>query len=373
MILIVGAGLSAATIAERYASQMNKKVLIIEKRDHIAGNCYDYIDQDTNIRVNKYGAHLFHTNSEKVWNYIKHFATWIRWEHTVLSKVGSDFVNIPVNMTTINRVCNENLQDLSDMDEWLHKNQIRYDTITNSEEMAMSRVGKILYETMFKPYTIKQWNKDPCDLDASVLARIPLHKSFDTRYFNDKYQYLPKEGYTGLVMNMLNHPNINVLLNTDFFEWTKHNKLDNFEKIFYTGPIDLYFNDIYGKLEYRSIDFYVEKKYNTMYYQPTSVVNYPELDVSFTRIVEYKHFLHQYSPHTIIVSETTNDVGEPYYPVPTDKNQKLYLKYQELAQREEITSNVIFVGRLANYKYFNMDQAIENALNVFDKYNHIPI
>ena len=366
MILIIGAGLSAATIAERYATQLNKKVLVIDKRDHIAGNCYDYIDEDTGIRMNKYGAHLFHTNNERVWKYIKQFATWKRWEHTVFSKVDLEYVPVPVNITTINRLCNENIQNISDMDEWLEKNQVKYETIANSEEMAISRVGTILYDKMFKPYTIKQWDKDPHELDASVLARIPLRKSFDTRYFNDKYQYLPEEGYTGLVKNMLTHPNIRVLLNTDYFEWKKHNDLGIYDKIYYTGPIDLYFNDIYGKLEYRSIDFHIEKKYNTGYYQPNSVVNYPGLDVSFTRIVEYKHFLHQESPHTVIVSETTNNSGEPYYPVPTDRNKSLYTKYQKLAKKEEETKHVVFVGRLANYKYFNMDQAIENALNTFN-------
>lgn len=365
MILIVGAGLSSAVIAERYATELNKKVLILEKRNHVAGNCYDYYDKDTGIRINKYGAHLFHTNDQEVWEYIRNFADWTRWEHTVLSYVDGQYVSVPVNITTINRLCNEALVNEHDVDKWLSVNQYKYDVINNSEEMARSRVGDILYNKLFKQYTIKQWNKEPRELDASVMARIPIRKSFDTRYFSDKYQYLPEQGYTGLVENMLNHPNITVMLNTDYFDWIKSHSIEGFEKIYYTGPIDMYFDNIYGKLEYRSIDFHIERLYETNYHQPNSVVNYPSLDVPFTRIVEYKHFLNQQSPHTIIVSETTNNTGEPYYPVPTERNYKLYEKYQKLAEEEERDKNVIFVGRLANYKYFNMDQAIANALNVF--------
>ena len=358
--LIVGCGLSGAVIAERIATILNKKVTIIEKRDHIGGNCYDYIDKETNIRVNKYGAHLFHTNNEQVWEYINKFDKWVRWEHKVLSYVSDKFVSIPVNITTINDLCDTHLQNETDVNDWLKKNQVKYDTINNSEEMAQSRIGKELYNKLIKDYTYKQWNKYPIELDKSVLERIPVRPNFDTRYFSDKYQVLPENGYTSFFEKLLDNKNIEIKLNTDFNDIDKN----NCEIIIFTGQIDSYFKGI-EKLEYRSIDFNIEVKKNINYFQPNSVVNYPENNVVFTRIVEYKHFLNQKSNDTIIVTETTNDNGEPYYPVPNKKNIELYEKYKKLAINEE-SKNVFFIGRLANYKYFNMDEAILNSLNFFN-------
>lgn len=369
MYLIVGCGLSGAVIAERLASESNQ-VLIIDKRKHVGGNCYDYVDLDTGIRLNKYGAHLFHTNNERVWNYVNRFSKWKRWEHSVLSYVDGQYVPVPVNITTVNKMCNENIQTETEMKNWMSQNQHGFREITNSEEMALSLVGEELYEKMFKNYTFKQWNKYPSELDKSVLERIPVRNNFDGRYFTDKYQALPEDGYTRMFENMLDNPNIEVRLGVDFFEFRKHNDMTKFEKIIYTGPIDTYFADSgFEKLEYRSIDFNIVKEKRTGFYQPNSVVNYPSLDCLHTRIVEYKHFLNQKSPDTIVVYETTNDVGEPYYPVPNKRNLQLYSKYQEMADKEK---DVVFVGRLANYKYFNMDQAIDNALNVFlkIKYNN---
>ena len=226
--------------------------------------------------------------------------------------------------------------------------------------MAKSRIGNKLYEKLIKDYTYKQWNKYPEDLDKSVLERIPIRPNFDTRYFNDKYQALPHKGYTHFFEQILNNKNIEVKLNTDYFDHIKDNKYDI---VIFTGPIDSYFTDL-EKLEYRSIDFEIKIIKNMNYFQPNSVVNYPSIDIPYTRIVEYKHFLNQKSNDTIIVSEKTSDVGEPYYPVPTKKNLELYEKYKLLAKKEEI-KNVFFVGRLANYKYFNMDEAILNSLNFF--------
>jgi len=359
--LVVGCGFSGSVIAERIANILNHKVTIIEKRDHIGGNCYDYIDKETDILVNKYGAHLFHTNTEKVWDYINMFDTWIRWEHKVLTYTDNKFVSIPVNITTINQLCNENLQNENDVNEWLNKNQIKYDNITNSEEMALSRIGVQLYEKLIKNYTFKQWDKYPNELDKSVLERIPIRPNFDTRYFNDKYQALPHKGYTHFFKKLLDNSNIEIKLNTDYSEHIKNNKYD---VIIYTGPIDAYFTGL-EKLEYRSINFNIEIIKNMNYYQPNSVVNYPDTDVPYTRIVEYKHFLNQKSNHTLIVSETTTDIGEPYYPVPNKKNLDLYNQYKELAIDEE-KNNVYFIGRLANYKYFNMDEAISNSLEFFE-------
>jgi UDP-galactopyranose mutase len=360
--LIVGSGLSGSVIGERIANILNNKVTIIEKRNHIGGNCYDYIDEETGILMNKYGAHLFHTNHEQVWDYINKFDTWIRWEHKVLTSVDNKFVPMPVNITTINELCGEHLQNEKDVNLWLEKNQVKYDVISNSEEMAKSRIGNVLYDKLVKDYTYKQWNKYPNELDKSVLERIPIRNSFDTRYFNDKYQALPANGYTKFFEKLLDHPNIEVKLNTDYFEFIKSN--NDYDIIIFTGPIDSYFPGL-EKLEYRSIDFDIKVIKNMNYYQPNSVVNYPSIDIPYTRIVEYKHFLNQKSNDTIIVTEKTNDIGEPYYPVPNKKNLELYDKYKKLAVNEE-SKNVFFVGRLANYKYFNMDEAILNSLNFFN-------
>ena len=361
--LVVGCGLSGVVIAERVANVLKKKVLIIEKRDHIGGNCYDYNDEETGVRVNKYGAHLFHTNIERVWKYVNRFDEWVRWEHKVLSYVDKKFVSIPVNITTINELCNEALSNERDVQDWLSRNQVKYDEIRNSEEMAKSKIGEELYEKMVKNYTYKQWNKYPNELDKSVLARIPIRPNFDTRYFSDKFQALPKNGYTHFFEKILDNKLIEVRLNTNFFEFRDSNDLSNIPVI-YTGPIDYYFSDKgLEKLEYRSIDFHI-KRYNMNFYQPSSVVNYPGLEVPFTRIIEYKHFLNQKSSKTITVAETSNDSGDPYYPVPNERNMKLYQHYKVLADEEP---NVHFVGRLASYKYFNMDAAIDNALTFFSE------
>jgi UDP-galactopyranose mutase len=361
--LIVGCGLSGCVLAERITNILKKKVLIIDKRDHIGGNCYDYI-HESGIRINKYGAHIFHTNNEKVWEYIQKFAEWKRYEHKVLSYVDNIYVPIPVNITTINLLCNENLKTENDAEKWLLKNQIKYKNIYNSEEIAKSRIGNILYEKLIKYYTFKQWAKYPKDLDKCVLERIPIRKNFDDRYFDDKYQALPSNGYTDFFKNILNNELIDIKLNIDFFQFKSEYDINRL-KIIYTGPIDFYYSNLgFEKLEYRSIDFDVKHIKNMNYYQPNSVVNHNDMKEKYTRIIEYKHFLNQKSNDTVIVSETTNDHGEPFYPVLNKKNIELYEKYKNFAKKEK---NVLFVGRLANFKYFNMDQTIENALNIFDK------
>jgi UDP-galactopyranose mutase len=365
-VLIIGCGLSGVVMAERFANKLDKKVLIIEKRDHIGGNIYDYIDEDTNILMSKYGAHLFHTNSDIVWNYINKFCKWVRWDHEVVGVIENRLINIPVNINTVNILCNENIKNTEEMNIWLNKNQIKYDNIDNSEKMGKSRVGDILYEKIFKEYTYKQWNKYPEELDPSVLARIPIRNDFDVRYFDDKYQALPEKGYTKFIENILNNKNITVMLNTNYFEFIKNNSDNLFKTIIYTGPIDQFYeNKGLEKLEYRSIDFIVEKYKNMNYYQTNSVVNYPEIKYPFTRIVEYKHFLNQISNDTVIVKEITKDDGEPYYPIPNKKNLELYEKYKLFTKEE---TNIHFLGRLANYKYFNMDTAILNSLNYFNDF-----
>ena len=359
-IIIVGAGISGAVLAQCYAAT-GKKVLVLEKRDHIAGNCYDYIDEN-GILVSKYGAHLFHTNEEDVWEYVNRYAEWYDWEHKVLAKVDGRLVPIPVNITTVNTLFGINLTSETEMKQWLEENRIPIENPKDGHEAVISKVGTELYEKMFRHYTKKQWDKYPEELHASVLERIPIRTNFDDRYFSDKYQALPKGGYTKMFEKILDHENIDVMLNTDFFDVRE--QLGAFEKLFYTGPIDRFFefrHSLDEKLEYRSINFVSETVQNE-FFQENSVVNYPGTEVSFTRIVEYKHFGNQKSDRTTIVREYTVDHGDPYYPVPNARNQAIYEKYK--AEADQLT-DIYFVGRLANYKYFNMDQAFKNALDLF--------
>lgn len=359
-IVIIGAGISGSVLAERYAA-MGKKVLIIEKRDHIAGNCFDFYDGN-GILTSKYGAHLFHTNDEGVWDYVNQFADWYPWNHRVIARVDDKTVPIPVNITTVNTLFRTNIKTETEMQDWLEKNRIPFDQPQNGEEAVLNKVGEDLYNKMFKHYTKKQWDKYPAELHASVLERIPVRDNYDDRYFSDTYQALPKGGYTKMFENILANPNITILLNTDYFE--VQDQLGEYEKLFYTGPIDRFFQfneNLKEKLEYRSINF-VTEQLDQEYFQENSVVNYPGEEVDFTRIVEYKHFGNQQSEKTSIVKEYTVDEGEPYYPVPNDKNQEIYAQYK--AEADKLT-DVYFVGRLANYKYFNMDQAFRNALDLF--------
>lgn len=361
-ILIIGAGISGSVLAERYAS-IGKKVLIIEKRNHIAGNCYDYIDEN-GILVSKYGAHLFHTNEESVWKYVNKFSDWYPWEHKVVARVDDKTVPIPVNITTVNQLFGSSITTEEEMKNWLESNRTPIEKPSNGEEAVLNRVGPVLYEKMFKHYTKKQWDKYPAELDASVLDRIPVRTNYDDRYFSDSFQALPTGGYTQLFENILDHPNIEVLLETDYFDVKDQYK--GYEKLFYTGPVDRFFefkHSMLDKLEYRSINF-VSKTVNAEFFQENSVVNYPGTEVDFTRIIEYKHFGNQKSDKTTVVREYTVDEGEPYYPVPNPKNQEIYSRYKQEADK---LIDIHFVGRLANYKYFNMDQAFKNALDLFEE------
>ncbi|MCH7408432.1 UDP-galactopyranose mutase [Belliella sp. DSM 111904] len=361
-IVIVGAGISGAVLAERYANA-GKKVMLLEKREHIAGNCYDYVD-DNGILVSKYGAHLFHTNDQEVWEYVNRFTQWYPWEHKVIAKVDDKTVPIPVNIKTVNMLFDLKLQTKEDMEKWLQNNRIPFDNPKNGEETVLNKVGPVIYEKMFKHYTKKQWDKYPIELDAEVLERIPVRIDDDCRYFSDKYQALPKEGYTKLFEKMLSNPNISVRLNTDYFDIEDH--LADFEKLFFTGPIDQFFafkKEFDEKLEYRSINFEFES-IDAAFFQENSVVNYPGMEHGFTRIVEYKHFGNQTAEKTTISREYTVASGEPYYPVPNERNRKVYQAYKAEAEK---LKNIYFVGRLANYKYFNMDQAFKNALKLYDK------
>lgn len=361
-IVVIGAGISGAVLAQQYAA-IGKKVLILEKRNHIAGNCYDYVDEN-GILVSKYGAHLFHTSYEDVWEYVNRFSKWYDWEHKVIAKVDGKLVPIPVNITTVNELFNLSLETEDQMKEWLAQNRLPIENPKDGREAVLGKVGNELYEKMFRHYTKKQWDKYPEELHASVLERIPVRTNFDDRYFSDKYQALPKGGYTQMFENILDHENIEVRLNTDFFD--VRDQISGYEKLFYTGPVDRYFDfkhSLVEKLEYRSINF-VSETVDADFFQENSVVNYPGTEVDFTRIIEYKHFGNQKADKTTIVREFTVDEGEPYYPVPNARNQEIYDKYK--AEADKLT-DVYFVGRLANYKYFNMDQAFKNALDLFNE------
>lgn len=360
-VVVVGAGLSGAVLAERYANELGQRVVVVEKRDHIAGNCYDF-ENDEGIRISKYGAHIFHTADKEVWDYVNRHSEWLPYEHKVLSRVGDNLVPVPINIDTVNQILGLNIQDEAEMAEWLEQSRRAnpQEVIRNSEDAALARFGsRELYERMFKNYTYKQWEKWPHELEPSVLQRIPIRTDFNTRYFNDPYEGMPKNGYTQLVASMLLNPLIEVRLGTDYFDIK--DSLGPHGKLFYTGPIDRYFDDKFDKLEYRSLRFEFETL-DTADYQPASVVNYPGLEHPFTRIVEYKKLYGGDSPKTTIAREYSTWEGEPYYPVPSDRNREIFAKYQSEADQ---TPGVQFVGRLANYKYFNMDQAIRNALDAF--------
>ncbi|HZG00888.1 MAG TPA: UDP-galactopyranose mutase [Chitinophagales bacterium] len=366
-VVIVGAGISGAVLAERYAAA-GKNVLVLEKRNHIGGNCFDYYNED-GVLVSKYGAHLFHTDYEDVWQYVNRFAEWYPYEHKVLAKVDGHLVPVPVNITTVNKLFGLNIETEAEMKAWLAENQVKFLNPRNGEEAALARVGRVLYEKIFKCYTKKQWDRYPAELDASVLNRIPVRTNDDDRYFTDKYQALPEGGYTRLFERMFDHPNIHIMLETDFFD--VRDNLEDYTKLFYTGPIDRFFDFKYSlkeKLEYRSIEFKMET-HDVEFFQSNSVVNYPSLDDgTFTRIVEYKHMTRQQHPKTTISKEYTVDITdpltqEPYYPILNERNQRIYERYRRAAEK---LTDVFFVGRLANYKYFDMDDAFKNALDLFD-------
>jgi len=376
-LVIVGAGLSGAVIAEQASKRSGLRSLVIDKRNHIGGNCYDYVDEH-GIRVNKYGAHVFHTKSKRVWDYVHQYSDWIPFEHRVKGLVtdikgDKKFVPVPPNQETVNTLFQTDINTEEDMEEWLspRRPDLKGNLPSNGEEMSLSRVGTDLYEKIFKHYSKKQWDKYPDELDASVFTRLPLRLNNESRYFTDPYEALPKDGYTKLFENMLlNDKNIDVRLNVDYFK--VKDDLPSCKKLIFTGPIDAFYaSQGMEKLEYRSI--YWETEYlepNGGYFQPAWVVSYPEPDVGWTRITEYKHTPNQpksaiSSRGTVISREYSTDDGDPYYPVPNPRNQELYKKYQTLSLMDP---DVVFVGRLASYKYFNMDQSILTSLELYDSF-----
>ena len=355
--LIVGAGFSGSTLAERLASQLNKKVLLIDKRPHIGGNAYDRFD-DAGVLIHQYGPHIFHTNSRQVFDYLSLFTKWRAYQHRVLASVDGQLVPIPINLDTINQLYGLKLSS-HELEGWFASVAETREQILTSEDVVVSKVGRELYEKFFRGYTRKQWGIDPSELDACVTARVPTRTNRDSRYFTDSYQAMPLHGFTRMFENMLSHENIKIMLNTDYREVMD---VIPFKQMIYTGPVDEYFDYRYGKLPYRSLAFQFET-HNTRSYQSAPVINYPN-DYAYTRVTEFKYLTGQDHDKTTVVYEFPQDDGDPYYPVPRKENGELYKKYAALAEQ---TPNVHFAGRLATYKYYNMDQVVAQALTLFNK------
>jgi UDP-galactopyranose mutase len=357
--LVVGAGFAGSVIAERLASQHDAHVLVIDKRPHVAGNAYDHLDE-AGVLIHQYGPHIFHTNSDEIVDYLSQFTRWRPYEHRVLGDVRGQLVPIPINRTTLNKLFDLDLKTDEEAAAYLASRAEPVEQIRTSEDVVVSAVGRELYELFFQGYTRKQWGLDPSELDKSVTSRVPTRTNTDDRYFSDKHNIMPADGYTVMFNNMLDHPNIDVLLSTDYKD-----VIDEIEAghVVFTGPIDEYFGFRYGKLPYRSLRF-EHKVIDEEVYQPVAVVNYPHPDVPYTRITEYKYLTGQQHPKTSITYEYPSAEGDPYYPIPRPENQELFKKYEALA---DATPNVTFVGRLATYRYYNMDQVVGQALSAFRK------
>ncbi|AFD27056.1 UDP-galactopyranose mutase [Deinococcus gobiensis] len=352
--LIVGAGFAGSVLAERLAGT-GARVLIVDRRPHIGGNAYDRYD-DAGILIHPYGPHIFHTNSKDVFEYLSKFTAWRPYQHRVLASVDGQLLPIPINLDTVNKLYGLNLTSFQ-VEDFFASVAEKVEQVRTSEDVVVGKVGRDLYNKFFRGYTRKQWGLDPSELDASVTARVPTRTNRDDRYFADTYQVMPLHGYTRMFENMLAHPNIKVMLNTDYREIAP---LLEYRHMIYTGPVDAFFDHCYGKLPYRSLEFRHET-HDQEVFQPVGTVNYPN-DYGYTRISEFKYITGQVAPRTSVVYEYPQAEGDPYYPVPRPENAELYKKYEALADARE---DVTFVGRLATYRYYNMDQVVAQALATF--------
>ncbi|MFN8107646.1 MAG: UDP-galactopyranose mutase [Nocardioidaceae bacterium] len=366
-LVVVGSGFFGLTIAERVAAELNKKVLIIERRSHIGGNAYSEAEPETGIEVHVYGAHLFHTSNEKVWEYVNRFTTFTNYQHRVFAKFRDQVYSFPMNLGLINQFFGRS-HTPDEARALIAEQSSEIDTkdASNLEEKAISLIGRPLYEAFVKGYTAKQWQTDPTELSADIITRLPVRYNFDNRYFSDKYEGLPTDGYTAWLQRMADHPNIEVRLDTDFFDVADDYK--GKVPIVYTGPVDEYFSNSEGRLSWRTVDL-ESSVVEVDDFQGTSVMNYNDQDVPFTRIHEFKHF-HPERTHlpgkTVIVHEysrfATED-DEPYYPINTPADREKLLKYRDLAKKEPM---VLFGGRLGTYKYLDMHMAIGSALSMYE-------
>jgi UDP-galactopyranose mutase len=363
-VMVVGAGFAGAVMAERLAADGGKRVLVVDRRPHIAGNAFDTLDA-AGVLIHQYGPHIFHTNSADIVEYLSRFTEWRPYEHRVLADVDGVRVPMPINRTTLNQLYGLDLKTEAEAEAFLADRAEPVDPIRTSADVVISKVGRELYETFFRGYTRKQWGMDPSELDKSVTARVPTRTSTDDRYFTDSFQAMPAEGYTRMFERMLDHPNIDLLLGVDYQDVRAaypHTHL------VFTGPIDEYFGYRHGKLPYRSLEFRHETV-DQEWFQPVAVVNYPSEATPHTRVTEYKHLTGQQHARTSITYEIPSAEGDPYYPIPRPENQALFKRYEALALG---LSDVTFVGRLATYRYYNMDQVVGQALAAYRRMSAAP-
>ncbi|HEX8470134.1 MAG TPA: UDP-galactopyranose mutase, partial [Brevundimonas sp.] len=356
-VLVVGAGFAGSVLAERLASEGGQSVLVVDRRPHVAGNAYDHLDA-AGVMIHQYGPHIFHTNSVEVFAYLSRFTRWRPYEHRVLAQVGDNLVPMPINRTTLNILFGLHLQTDEDAAAFLASRAEPVSVVKTSEDVVVTAIGRELYETFFRGYTRKQWGLDPSQLDKSVTSRVPTRTNTDDRYFTDTFQAMPLDGYTAMFKNMLDHPNIEVRTGVEYKDiaaTTPHDRL------VFTGPIDEFFDYRYGRLPYRSLKFRHET-HDRETFQPVANVNYPDEATPYTRITEYKHLTGQQHPSTSITYEYPTADGDPYYPIPRPENQALFKRYEALAAERP---DVSFVGRLATYRYYNMDQVVGQALSTW--------
>ncbi len=360
-LLVCGAGPVGCTIANRAANLLGWKVLMVEKRNHVAGNCYDE-KHSSGVLIHKYGPHYFRTNNEELLSFLSEYTDWIPGDYIVKSSTRGELFPFPINLYTLEQFFKRDFTP-EEAEKFLREKALPITNPKNSEEFVLSRVGPELYEAFYKGYTLKQWDRHPKDLDASVCGRIPIRFNRDCRYVDHTHQVTPKNGFTELFTRMVTHPNITVRLNTNFGEI--RNTIKPLKATVYSGPADEYFDFKLGKLPWRSLHFdFVE--YKEAFRQPCVQINFPN-DNDYTRTVEIKHVTKQACDNTVISYEYSRAEGDPYYPIPAPENEALFKKYQELSKQEEIANNVFFVGRLANYKYYNTDQVLEEALKTFEQ------
>ncbi len=362
--LIVGAGFAGSILAERLASQRGERVMVIDRRPHIAGNAYDHLD-DAGVLIHRYGPHIFHTNSKQVFDHLSRFTQWRPYEHRVLAEVrsprtgGPVRVPMPINLDTVNRLYGLSLSE-DEVEQWMAERAERVPEIRTSEDVVVSKVGRELFELFFRGYTRKQWALDPSELDKSVTARVPTRTNRDDRYFTDSFQAMPLHGYTRMFERILAHPNITVRTGVDY---RQVRQTVPHRRLIWSGPVDEYFGFRFGKLPYRSLQF-EHRTLERERFQPVGTVNYPAEGIPYTRISEYKHMTGQSHPFTSVTYEFPSAEGEPYYPIPRPENQAAYKRYEALA---DATPDVWFVGRLATYRYYNMDQIVGQALATFNR------
>lgn len=352
-VLVVGAGFAGSVVAERLAAA-GRSVLVIDRRSHVGGNAYDEVDA-AGVLVHRYGPHIFHTNSESIFAYLSRFTEWRPYEHRVLAAVRGQLVPVPINRTTVNAIFGCGFRTEAEVEAFYQAQAEPHGHVRTSEDVVVGRVGRELYELFFRGYTRKQWGLDPSQLDASVTARVPARTDADDRYFTDRFQAMPTEGYTRLFERMLDHPRIDVQVGTDL---AQVKDAGDHASVVYTGPIDEYFGRRFGALPYRSLRFDFET-IDSARIQPVGTINYPDEAIPYTRTTEFAHLTGRNSDRTTIVREFPQAEGDPYYPIPRPANAALYERYRALAEAER---DVHFVGRLATYRYYNMDQVVGQAL-----------